>query len=441
LPRIGSIENSIQYINFNSDVPFSPSFQKKGDIEYPMLDSFAFTSDTGKVFGPYFDGGSFKVAKLLEVKNLPDSIEAKHILIAINGKSIPDMTKAKLVADSLKGVIEAGGDFAALAKEFSADTKSLDEGGNLGKVVYGQYVNQMPLQPFNELMDKNLNQVVTVEKNYGIHLLVKTSSGETTKKVQVGIVERKIVASTETYQKSYSLASKFAGDNRDIKKFNESLSKSGYIRRVAPGLTENLSFIPGLESPRPLVRWAFNAKIGDVSEVFELGKRYVVATLEDIKDKGIAPLKQVENIVRQEVIKEKKGETLVGVFNKNSSSDISALAQKLNAQVQEAKNVSFSTIQIPAVGYEPKVIATAVTSEKGKLSAPIAGNNGVYVLNVKIVTAATDTKGVDLTLDKTKLTDDLRNRIYPNQNFGGSGQVINALKESAKIEDHRIKFF
>jgi peptidyl-prolyl cis-trans isomerase D len=434
-------ENATQYINLNSDIPFEPNFFKKGQIEYALLDSFAFSADTGKIFGPYFEGGAFKVAKLLSFKNIPDSIEAKHILIAINGGSIPDMTKAKLVADSLKKVLNAGGDFAALAKEFSADKQSLEKGGDLGKVVYGQYVNQMPLQPFNELMDKKTNELVTVEKQYGIHLLMKTSAGEAVKKVQVGIIERKIVASTETFQKSYALASKFAGDNRNIKKFNEAITKFGYVRRVAPGLTENGTFIPGIESPRTLIKWAFNAKIGDVSEVFELGKRYVVGTLEDIKEKGIAPLKQVENIVRQEVIKEKKGDMLVAQYKKNLPSDIVGLAQKMKTDVREAKNISFSSIQIPAMGYEPYVIATAVTNEKGKISQPIKGNNGVYVLSVKIITAATDTKGLDLTIDKNKLSEDLRNRIYPNPNFGGTGQVLEALKKSADIEDHRIKFF
>ena len=436
-------ENKQQYVNFNSDpdAPFNPNYFKKGEIENAVVDSFAFAADTGKVYGPYFENGAYKVAKLMSVKNLPDTIEAKHILIAVNGTSIPDMTKAKLVADSLKKVINDGGDFATLAKEFSADKMSLEKGGDLGKVVFGQYVNQIPLQPFNELMDKNVNELVTVEKQYGVHLLVKTSAGTLSQKVQVGIIERKIVPSTETFQKTYSIASKFAGENRNINKFNENLTKLGYVRRVAPGLTENGTFIPGLESPRSMIRWAFNAKAGDVSEVFELGKRYVVGTLEDIKEKGIAPLKQVEGVIKPEVIKEKKGGILVEQFRKDMPLDLPGLAQKFDTEIREAKTISFSTFQIPGLGYEPKVIATAVTSEKGKVSEPIQGNNGVYVVSVKIITSATNTAGVDLKMDKERLLRDLQNRIYPNQNFGGAGQVIEALKESANIQDNRARFF
>jgi peptidyl-prolyl cis-trans isomerase D len=432
-----------QFINFNSDIPFNPNHFKKGDIELAELDSFAFSADTGKLFGPYFENGSFKLAKLLKVTSIPDSIEAKHILIQINGASIPDMTKAKLIADSLKKVIAGGGDFAAIAKEFSADRLSLDNEGKLGWVVEGQNVNQMPLQPFDELLNKNANEVVSVEKPYGIHLLVKTGTGPAFKKVQVGIIERKIVPSTETFQKIYSDATKFAGANRSLKKFDDAIAQQGLIRRLAPGLSENGSFISGLENPRVLIRWAFNAKVGDVSEVFELGKRYVVGALTDIKQKGIAPLKQVEELVKMGVIKEKKAEMLVKEFKQHLPVDLPGLAQKLNSEVFEARNISFSSFQIPGarIGYEPLMIAIAVTSEKGKISEPIKGENGVYVLNVKTITGGANTENMDLSMDKRRLIEELQNRVYPNQAFGGAGQVLEALKKSAKIEDNRIKFF
>lgn len=434
-------EDNKQFINFNSDVPFNPAHLKKGDIENAVLDSFAFTSDTGKIYGPYFEGGSYKLAKLLKVKNLPDSIEAKHILIAINGTSIPDMTKAKLVADSLKQVISKGVDFAAVAKEFSADKQSLEDGGKLGWVAEGQNVNQMPLQPYDELVDKNLNEIVFIEKNYGVHMLVKTGATAIQKKVQLGIIERKIVASTETYQKIYAQATRFAGENRNLKKFEESITQSGMIKRTAPGLTENGTFISGLETPRQLIRWAFNAKIGDVSEVFELGKRYVVGALVEIKDKGTAPLKQVEEMVRLAVLRDKKAEMLINEFKKYLPSDLPGLAQKLDTEIGEAKNVSFSAFQIPGMGYEPVVIANVVTVDKNKVTGPLKGENGVYMVNVKIITPAMSTENMDLTADKLRLLQDLQNRIYPNPNFGGTGQVIGALLESADIKDERSKFY
>ncbi|NJO92025.1 MAG: hypothetical protein HC831_25905 [Chloroflexia bacterium] len=299
----------------------------------------------------------------------------------------------------------------------------------------------MPIDFFNELIDKNINEIVVLEQNYGVHLLVKTAQGEKFKKVQVGILERKVAPSTDTYKKTYASASKFAGENRKLDKFNESVTKDGLIKRSAPGLTENGTFIPGLETPRQLIRWAYNSKIGDVSEVFELGKRYVVGALTDIKEKGIAPLKQVENQIRLAVIKEKKAEVLLKQLNEAKSADLASLAQKIRKEVKEAKNISFTSFQVPGMGFEPTVIANAVTSEKGKISEPIKGESGVYVINVKVITPSMSTEGVDLNIDRNRLLSGLKQRIYPNPQFGGTGEVIRSLLEAADIKDERSKFY
>jgi len=301
--------------------------------------------------------------------------------------------------------------------------------------VYDQYVNQIPLQPFNELMNKKTNELVLVEKEYGYHLLVKTSESTSQKKVQVGIISRKISPSTETFQNIFAIASKFAGENRNIKQFDAAITKLGYTRGIANGITENESKIPGLETPRKLIKWAFEAKTGEVSDVFELGKRYVVGTLVVIREKGIAPFEQVESLVKQEVIKNKKAEKMIAECNQNISLGIAGLAQKFNAEMREAKNVSFSSDKITGMGFEPKVIAVAVTSQKEKISKPIQGLNGVYVLNVKIITDGTKTEGVDLSIEQKSLKDNLQGKV------AGTMQFIGALRESSIIKDYRFKFF
>jgi peptidyl-prolyl cis-trans isomerase D len=441
IPEFKSTEDDKQFISFNSDESFDPKHYKQGEIANAEIDSFLFSAEPGAVYGPYFEAGAYKLAKLTEIKNLPDSLEAKHILVAINGQSIPDATKAKLVADSLKTVIENGVDFATVAKEYSADQQNMEDGGKLGWIEEGEQVNRMPIDFFTELVDKNLNEIVVSEQKYGVHLMVKTAQSETFKKVQVGILERKIVPSTETYKKTYANASKFAGENRKLEKFNEAVTAQNLIKRSAPGLTENGTFIPGLESPRQLIRWAYNAKVGEVSEVFELGKRYVIGALTEVKEEGIAPLQQVQNQVRLAVLKEKKADVLLKQLKEAKSADLTAMAQKLNTNVKEAKNISFTSGQIPGMGFEPAVIANAVTSEKGKVSEPIKGESGVYAINVKIITPSMSTEGVDLNIDRNRLLQSLKQRIYPNPQFGGTGEVIRSLIETADIKDDRSKFY
>jgi len=178
-------EDIKQFISFNSDKPFDPKHYKKGEITNTEVDSFLFSNVAGVVYGPYFEEGSYKLAKLIESTDLPDTLEAKHILIAINGQSIPDIEKAKKVADSLKTVLASGGDFAIVAKDYSADKESLDNGGKLGWVVEGQQVNRMPLKPYDELVGKNLNELVLINKEYGVHIMMKIGEGPRNKKIQV----------------------------------------------------------------------------------------------------------------------------------------------------------------------------------------------------------------------------------------------------------------
>ncbi|NJO92023.1 MAG: hypothetical protein HC831_25895 [Chloroflexia bacterium] len=95
-------EDDKQFINFNSDESFDPKHYKQGDISNAEIDSFLFAAEPGDIYGPYLEGGAYKLAKLIEVKELPDSLEAKHILIAIDGKNIPDATKAKTCCRQFK---------------------------------------------------------------------------------------------------------------------------------------------------------------------------------------------------------------------------------------------------------------------------------------------------------------------------------------------------
>ncbi|MEN8121345.1 MAG: SurA N-terminal domain-containing protein [Bacteroidota bacterium] len=428
-----TVEDNKQFVNFNSDVPFNDQHFKKDELENMELDSFLFSAEINDIYGPYYEEGAYKLAKLTEVKNMPDSIKAKHILIQPDGKIILDINQAKKIADSLKNEIINGADFAELVKNFSADQTTLEKAGELGWFNETEQAAPFAILPYKELESENNNDFKVIETNYGVHLIAKTDQGESFKKVQAAILERKVVPSSETYQMIYAEASRFAGENRKYKKFEESVDQSGFVKKVAPGLTKNETFVSGLQSPREMIRWAFNAERGEVSQVFEFGSRYVVAALTTIREEGTAPLEQVQEEIRIYVSKEKKAEHLISEMSKLSSGDLNSMASKLNATVEEARNVSFSSFQIPGLGFEPSVIAEAVNNEKSKIVGPIKGENGVFLIEVSIITPAMDLANVDLKPEIERLSGDLRNRaIY---------QVINALKESTEIVDDRSKFY
>lgn len=430
-PEFEVEENIKQYVNFNSDIPFDEKHYKKGEIANFELDSFMFSNEVGAVYGPYFEDGAYKLARIVEKKDMPDSIGAKHILIQINGQEIPDIERAKAIADSLKTLIEKGADFAKLAKNYSSDQASTEKGGDIGMFAEGQ--RAFGIFPYKELFNEKMNTVKAVETQYGVHLLVKTKQTELVPKVQVAILVRNIVPSSDTYQSIYAEASKFAGENHNIKDFNKAIQEKGLLKKVAPRLAENETFIAGLTSPRQMIRWAYSAELGDVSQVYEFGNRYVVAVLTAIREKGTAPFEQVKEEIRFFVAKEKKAEYLKTELAKLMPTDLNTAATKLNTTIGEARNVSFSSNQIEGLGFEPVLIAEAVSTEKNKVSGPVKGNNGVYLYEVTVITSAINLDKVDLKPEINKLQSDLQQRAV--------FQIVNALKESSEITDERSKFY
>ncbi len=430
-PEFEVEENIKQYVNFNSDIPFDEKHYKKGEIANFELDSFMFSNEVGAVYGPYFEDGAYKLARIVEKKDMPDSIGVKHILIQINGQDIPDIERAKAIADSLKTLIEKGANFAELVKNYSSDQTSLEKGGDIGMFAEGQ--RAFGIFPYKELLNEKINKVKPVETQYGVHLLVKTKQTELVPKVQVAILVRNIVPSSDTYQSIYAEASRFAGENHNLKDFNKAIQENGLLKKVAPRLTENETFIAGLSSPRQMIRWAFNAELGDVSQVYEFGNRYVVAALTAIREKGTAPFEQVKEEIRFFVAKEKKAEYLKNEVAKLMPTDLNTAASKLNTTIAEARNVSFSSNQIEGLGFEPVLIADVVSTEKNKVSGPVKGNNGVYLYEVTVITSALNLDKVNLKPEINKLQSDLQQRAI--------FQVVNALKESTEIIDERSKFY
>jgi len=420
-------ENDIQFTNSNSDVPFKATHFKQGELP-ENIDSLMFTEELGYIYGPYFKNGSFKLAKLLERVELSDSVKARHILIAPN--QTLSMEQAKFKIDSLKALIEAGADFAELAKTNSQDG-SAKEGGDLGWFTEGRMV-----KPFNDAcFFAAKGDLMTVNTQFGVHLIEVLDKTKAMTKVQVAIIERKVEPSSATFQMVYSDASKFAGENNTAAKFETAVEAQGLTKRIAANLTAISTRVPGLNNARELVRWAFKdeTKKNDVSTVFEFGNKYVVAVLNEIREKGIAPLEAIRTEIEVYVRQEKKAETMLkNVTDKIAGSkDLNSIAATLNSEVQEAKNISFSSTQVLGAGLEFELIAQVVNLKKGELSAPIKGKNAIYVAQVSSVTEAPANENVQA--DRNKIEKGLQSRA--------TYQAFDAMRKSADVVDNRGKFY
>lgn len=425
-PEFQNAPDPKQYATLNSDSPFDERNYKQGELPKEYND-WAFVAKVGDMIGPINEGSSIKLIRLAEINYTPDSVKARHILIAPAEKTQDAVNKAKLKADSLLAVIKKGGSFDKLAKEYSIDPGSKDKGGDLGWFREGQMV-----KPFNDAcFNGKKGEYTIVETQFGYHIINVVEKGKDVKKVQVAVVERKITASSKTIQSIFSEASQFAGTNTTSEQFTKAAESKKLTKRIASNLLENDRNIAGLDHPREVIRWAFKSEKGNVSDVFELGENFVVATLTSAREEGIAPLAQVTDEVKVKVIREKKGELLSEKLKNamKASLSIETIAQNIGSKAEQAIGVSFSSFSIPNAGFEPAVIAAATNTTEGKVVGPIIGNSGVYVLTV---TAQNKEEG-DLNMEKSRLTSLFGSRAYY--------EAYEALKKNAEIKDSRSKFY
>ncbi len=425
--EFSTVEDPANFVNINSDVPFDPSFFKKGELA-PEIGNFAFSGKVGDIYGPYKDNKSWKLAKIQRFEELPDSVQARHILIKVN--SAPELTKATATIDSIKNLIVVKGQkFEDIARTKSQDKGSAIAGGNLGWIRRGAMV-----KPFEEaVFFGKLNDLQVVKTQFGIHLVQVTGRGKTLPNVQLAIIDRVIEPSSQTYQATYTQASKFASSNQDLKKFSDAIVAQGLNKKSA-NVRENDKDVPGLENSRLLIRAAYKAKTGSIiastegTPIFELGNQFVIAFLTGEQEKGVASLNSVKARVEIEVRKEKKAQQLIEKMS--GKSDLNQLVSGVGATLSDAKDISFETYSIPGVGFEPAVAGAATALESNQVSKPVAGTNGVYVVKVNSVTTGTDQ---DLAANKLKLAASI--------SYRANMYAFEALRENAKIVDKRAKFY
>lgn len=412
--------NDSAYVMFNSDVPFDANYYTRENMPF-VNDSAFFDAEIGTTVGPYEEGNAYVIAKLTNTKMVPDSVKARHILLKPTGQPTDTTLKAKL--DSVKNVIERGGNFADIAKEISEDVGSAIEGGDLGWFREGQMVPQFNDACFNG----KKGDLTIVQTQFGFHLIEILDQGPEVKKVQIGKIIRNIEPSNETFDAIFAQASAFYSENNTSESFTKATESGDLIKRVAE-VKVNDKAIAGLESPRELIRWAFNNDKGSVSAPFQFENTFVIAHLSEVKEDGIAPIDQVEIQVELGAKKDKKAtmfqEEMAGASN------LEELASKIGGNVESAKDVSFSSYSIPGMGQEPRIIGMIPTLQKGQMSIPLKGQTGVFVVMVEEVIPADE--NADYSVNKLQLEQMLQNN---------TNRTMDALKEKFGIKDNRYKFY
>lgn len=422
--RFETTDDVEDFVNQNSDVPYSENYYSKGELPI-IIDSIMFSEKPGFTYGPYIEGDNYYIAKLVGFEFLPDSVHARHILIAPNENR--SLEQAKALADSLKQVLKNGANFSALAKQYSDDKGSVNEGGDLK--WFGRNVMVKPFE--KAVFEAKKDEYVIAETQYGYHIIQVLEKSKEVKKAQVAFVQWKIEPSSNTYQTIQNKAYQFAGMNNTAEKFKQAITEQGLVKRLANGIKTSDYTIAGFDNAREIIRWAYKAKKGEVSQPFEFPDKFVVALLTEVREKGYIPIEQIKDQLTSLAKKEKKADKFIQEFKDNKDlGSLQAIAQKMNIPVMDANAITFESFSLPGVGIEPKVIAAAATLNKNQLSPPIKGNNGVLMMTV---TNKTKQGNADVIQTQIQLANDIQTRV--------DYQAFEALKKLANIKDNRILFY
>ncbi|HQL45528.1 MAG TPA: SurA N-terminal domain-containing protein [Bacteroidales bacterium] len=422
----------IQYINLTADTRYTGSYLTMDDLP-ESLRPLAETGDKTTVLGPYLEDETFKLARIIDIADRPDSVRAAHILLSPNANRT--LAQARKEADSLIALVRSGIDFNLLAMANSDDQGSAQVGGDLGWFSEG-----MMVIPFNNACFSNKKgDIVTAETTYGIHIIKIIDQSRRVRKYDIGIVDRQIIPGSMTTQRIYSDASYFAGNNETYEKFNKAVAEGNLNKKLALNVTPDQKELPGLTQSRELVMALFqNSKAGSIitdnsnQAVFELPDQYVVAYCSRAQEEGVAPVEDVASEIRFILAKKKKAEIIAAEMKKLEAEgkSLNEIAAHYNTTVQDASGINFRSYSIPGAGIEPALISAASASEAGKLSKPVEGNNGVYMFMVSEVTpvAAEDLEMV-------------KERMNSSYQIRASYEAYQALRDKNEVKDMRYKFY
>tara|TARA_B100000900_G_scaffold416193_1_gene449913 strand:- start:4677 stop:6734 length:2058 start_codon:yes stop_codon:yes gene_type:complete len=377
-----------------------------------------FDAAVGTVAGPFQEGrNNYRLAKLVDVQNRPDSVQARHILLKD--------ANAQNTADSLKKLIEQGASFSKLAESLSQDPSSAINGGDLGWFPEGRMVAE-----FNEAcFSGKRGELQVVASQFGIHLIEVTKKSKSVKKVKIAFIDRNVVPSNETYQGIFTKAGKFAAENSNNEQFNQSAMDNNLSKRIADNLLESTQTISGLDNPRQLIRWAYEAQLGQVSDVMEFGNKFIIATLTQIKEEGMQELDEVRASVSAIVRNEKRAEMLINQLS--GETDLNTLAIDYAADVKTAEGMTFNNNNVTGIGEEAAFIGAAFAVPEGTTTDPFAGLNAVYVVRVdQVITAPTNT-------DNSSVSKVSKINFQSRANY----EAYQALEELAEVKDNRAKFY
>lgn len=360
----------------SSDVPYVDLFSTQRSLPLDViarLDSVAL----GGVFGPYYNAtdNTMNAFKKLAVAKMADSIEFRQIQVVE-----ADAERTKFVADSIFNAIKAGADFAEVAKNY----------GQTGEPVWissanyeGAQIDGDNLKYIEAITTGKVKELVNLPLMQANIILQVTNKKADVEKYKVAVVKRSVDFSKETYNKAYNDFSQFISENQTLAELEANAEDAGYRLLERADLSSSEHTIGSVRGTKDALRWAFEANVGEVSGLYECGDndRMLVVAVSGITPVGYRSLDQVKMELSLELAREKKAEKILADLKAANVTSFEQFAALEDAVSDSLKYVTFGApAYVTSLRSSEPQVSAYVNEEMNKVSAPVKGLAGVYVL-------------------------------------------------------------